>query len=127
MELGNVIFGHSRGSFEIPREKFENEIGILFTNFLKLIGLDDRGYPDTFINEKYKTENISFDNNVFTIRPYYWGIGNKKLENAPNFLYKPENIEIRWYKYPFRDSYCSCNISLKKFKEIIEKCKKSIL
>lgn len=25
----------------------------------------------------------------------------------PNFLYKPTNLQVQWYKYPFRDAYSS--------------------
>jgi hypothetical protein len=33
----------------------------------------------------------------------------------PNFLYKPINFQIKWYKYPLRDSYMNQNITYKEF------------
>ena len=44
----------------------------------------------------------------------------------PNFLYKPTNFSIKWYKYPLRDSYMSQKITLKKFRDIISKCIESL-
>lgn len=54
--------------------------------------------------------------------------GHKKecLLRKPNFLYKPMEFEIQWYKYPLRDSYMSHKISLEEFKQIIDKCIESI-
>ena len=53
--------------------------------------------------------------------PYYWG-DDEEVKKLPNFVYKPENIEIRWYKYPFRDSYSNVPVDEEKMIEITEKC-----
>lgn len=56
MELGNLIFGCSRGEYEIEdREKFE----IIFEKLLDKLGMD------------YDTKE--FENDTFSIFPYYWG------------------------------------------------------
>lgn len=56
MELGNLAFGNSRGNFPISREAgYEGLIHLLFEH----MGIS--GYGE------------DFDNEVFTIRPYYWG------------------------------------------------------
>ena len=149
-----MIFGNSRGEFEIPRSKgWEEPLCSLF----EVCDLDETyGYPNK------KSDIYGFENNVFMIFPYYWGdctcgldlidimidwIKKKgKIEQAetmnkfldgqehkldctlkkPNFLYKPNKFIINWYKYPLRDSYMSHNITLKQFQKIINKCKESI-
>jgi hypothetical protein len=58
MELGNIIFGNSRGEAPIPREDEWSEP--LFSLF-RACGVDEyRGYP-------------GFDNATFTVRAYDWG------------------------------------------------------
>jgi hypothetical protein len=44
----------------------------------------------------------------------------------PNFLYKPNGYELKWYKYPLRDSYASEELSLIEFTKMIEDCINSI-
>ena len=44
----------------------------------------------------------------------------------PNFLHKPTEFEIQWYKYPLRDSYMNQNITLLEFKNIITQCISSL-
>lgn len=116
MELGNIIFGNSRGEYEVPRKEFED----ILIPFMQEIGVGMRGY-DKDLDDTYAT----FDNEVFTIRPYYWG-DNDSIASLPNFVYKPTNFEIQWYKYPLRDSYMNQDITVKEFKEIIEQCRKSL-
>ena len=116
MELGNVIFGNSRGEFEVPRKEFED----ILLPLMEEIGVGSRGY-DKDPDETYAT----FDNEVFTIRPYYWG-DDEEIMELPNFVYKPTNFQIQWYKYPLRDSYMNQNITVEQFKRIINDCKKSI-
>lgn len=117
MELGNIIFGNSRGEFEVPRKEFED----ILIPFMEEIGIGNRGYDGD-----YNETNATFDNEVFTIRPYYWG-DKDEIAELPNFVYKPTNFEIQWYKYPLRDSYMNQNITVKEFKEIIKNCKKYIV
>ena len=116
MELGNVIFGNSRGQFEVPRKEFED----ILLPFMEQIGVGLRGY-DKDPDDTYAT----FDNEVFTIRPYYWG-DDEEIMELPNFVYKPTNFQIQWYKYPLRDSYMNQDITIEQFKQIIDDCKKSI-
>lgn len=201
MELGNMLFGNSRGRFEIERgEGFEDELFRL----LVIISPDNYTYAD------------EFENYIFHVFPYYWGdctCGYEKAEREfcektkhedgcyhiqydslpddfsskykeselwrekylkplykkfgfdtegtdwwygcavrctcsyekkwekffdeyshkkdcpivkPNFLYKPTNFEIKWYKYPLRDSYMNQDISLDEFRKIIDSCIESL-
>lgn len=117
MELGNQIFGNARGQYPIiERSQWED----IFFPLLQKAKLDDRGYGD-YIDDT----NTTFNNDVFTIRPYYWG-DDDYIASLPNFVYKPLNFSIEWYKYPFRDSYCNEQITIEQFKDIIEHCIKSI-
>lgn len=44
----------------------------------------------------------------------------------PNFLYKPENISINWYKTYFRDATSNVFINKEKFTLLITECLKSL-
>ena len=59
MELGNLIFGHSRGEYSIPRTK---EWEIMIISLLYVCS------EDSFL-----VSPPSFENKVFLIFPYYWG------------------------------------------------------
>jgi hypothetical protein len=123
MELGNLIFGNSRGKYVVePRMKYQDA----FYEFLEALKLDGYGYP-TDRNREMADErtNTSFENDTFLIRPYYWG-EEEEIQDLPNFVYKPDNITIDWYKYPMRDAYCNQNISIKRFKEILKACLASV-
>lgn len=116
MELGNMVFGHSRGEFEVPRhEGFEEELHRLF------YACD----PDWDRND-YSTD---FENDTFMVHRYCW-CGQETCPfcncEKPNFLYKPTGFELSWYKYPLRDSYASEEPNLVKFREIIDKCIESV-
>lgn len=45
----------------------------------------------------------------------------------PNFVFKPEDIRIYWYKIYFRESTCNVAFDLSKFKDIVGQCMKSVL
>lgn len=121
MELGNMLFGSSRGNFPIDRQGgWEEELYRLS---------DATGF--CFYGDRIK-------NSIFEIFPYYWGnctCGMEKLEkertedcmyNKPNFTYFPTNLTISWYKYPLRDAYISQDISLEEFSKIIDACIRSL-
>ena len=115
MELGNILFGNSRGKYQVePREDYQN----VFCQFLSDNGFDGYGV--------YKHNNEwGFENDIFIIRPYYWGDDEEKIA-LPNFVYKPTKLEISWYKYPMRDAYSNQDISLEDFSIILEECSKSM-
>lgn len=138
MEIGNMLFGNSRGKFCISREKYEDA----FQKFLSICGFDSYGnieneeierlYCTTDYEEepnKNETKYIEhahiFDNGIFELRAYYWG-DSEKLSSKPNFVYKPDNIEISWYKYPLRDSYANIQLSFDYFCSILKKCAMSL-
>ena len=115
MELGNAIFGNSRGLYCVePREEYQNA----FCEFLDKNGFDMYGYRNNS-NERV------FKNNIFTIRPYYWG-DDEEEANLPNFVYNPNNLKIKWYKYPMRDAYSNQDVDIETFKDILSVCAKSL-
>lgn len=113
MELGNILFGHSFGEFEFPDRDIVNTRS--WQKLLDICELDNYGCGDGSV----------YDNELFSIRPYYWG-DDEKIANLPNFVFKPENFEIRWYKYPFRDSYTNQNKTKKEIMQIFRKCYKFV-
>lgn len=46
---------------------------------------------------------------------------------TPNFIYKPTNYQLRWYKYPLRNAHQSEKITKKDFLIVIHKCIDSVL
>lgn len=63
MELGNFLFGNSRGEFEVNRDFQE-----WFVVFIKSLGFDFYGY-----GENYDEGKKAYINGSVLIRPYYWG------------------------------------------------------
>ena len=119
MEIGNLLFGNSRGIFPLDREELQET----FWEFLVKSRLDSYGRPEKdspFISYYIQDEDY-IETDKFILRPYYWG-EDEVIAMLPNFVYKPENIEISWYKYPLRDSYANVKISKEKLKEILEAC-----
>ena len=128
-ELGNLLFGNSHGEYPVvPREEMQD----VFVDFLDKLGCDMYGIA------MYDTENkvliypgntkeikTGFGNEVFEIHPYYWGDDDELCE-TPNFIYRPEGLELRWYKYPMRDSYSNIKLTAEKLREICGKCLESL-
>lgn len=124
MELGNLLFGNSRGQYSIDRDNQE-----LFIEILDKLGFDGYGMSYINHNENYMKkdkiidefddldEDTYWDLGDFIIRPYYWG-DNEEISNKPNFLDKKNNIEINWYKYALRDSYSNEPIDSNYFIEL---------
>lgn len=116
MELGNMLFGNSRGAFAITdRTAFEDA----FIKLLDVMGEEDPSYPEPF------------DNDVFSISPYYGGdcecVEDQEHKKGcpciqPNFVFKPSDFQIQWYKYPFRDSYMNQDYSADMFLFILGVC-----
>lgn len=114
MELGNMMFGNSRGVYHVePRRDYQDP----FCKFLDRAGFDFYGY--------YKDGSNYYENDVFIIRAYYWG-EDDEIAELPNFVYKPTGLEIRWYKYPMRDAYSNQDVGVEDFMGLLEACEKSM-
>jgi len=140
MELGNMIFGHSRGKYPIPRGEWQDKFGELLT-----LGFDSYGHitsdildkkygktkeskegPIKFMDEEYTPYIHYFDNGTFMLNAYYWG-DEEDLIEFPNFIYYPINYQMNFYKYPLRDSYANQELTYKQFCDMIDKCKESLV
>ena len=111
MELGNALFGNSRGAHEVDRSLQD-----FFYQFLASLGFKGE---DLFVPPP-GWQSLPYNgstNGTFIVRPYYWGecdCGNIDEEGEckttcptvlPNFVHIPSGFELQWYKYPLRDSY----------------------
>lgn len=116
IELGNLMFGHSRGIYHVePREDYQDA----FCDFLFANDGDCYGY---FAKAD---EYGCYENDTFIVRPYYWG-EDETIAELPNFVYKPTGLEIRWYKYPMRDAYSNQDVDVDTFRAILAECTKSM-
>jgi hypothetical protein len=122
MELGNLIFGNSRGEFPIERDAgFEEQ----WRRLTEAACIEWYGFPEDGCGLTHDAERGWYENDVFRVMPYYWGDDPDKAM-LPNFLFKPTGFEINWYKYPFRDSYMNRDITPVEFAEIIDACVRSV-
>lgn len=122
MELGNLVFGNSRGEYFIPRETYQP----LFDLFRTRVGIDGYGYvTDGSLLTPYEMDCGWIDTPVFTIRHYYWG-EDEDIAVLPNFTYKPTGFEMSWYKYPLRDAYCNMDLTPTEFSAMLDACVDSV-
>ena len=143
MEMGNFIFGNSRGKYPFERGKWQEE----FCDFFRECGFDAYGHINEDDLEKYlitidsgrliKTASgeempehtHAFDNGVFRVMPYWWG-ESREIAAMPNFIFYPpdgsEPFELQWYKYPLRDAYSNREITFSEFLSMLHTCKESI-
>lgn len=132
MEIGNLLFGNSRGKYEFPDRKLVESKS--WRDLVTALGADEYMYipnKDQWLDELVILDTYgqwNFYNKegqvLFQIFPYYWG-DDEKLRAQHNFVYKPgtpEELAIDWYKYPFRDAYMSSPVSKTELKRIFEEC-----
>lgn len=97
LELGNIAFNTNKNqNYRCP-----NYIVALLFYLNKqlervMFNKNQKEYESPFMN----TGNY-FENDIFKVQAYSW---NDDIEQEYNFLYKPENIKISWYKYLGRDT-----------------------
>lgn len=123
-ELGNLMFGHSRGNYPVDRDKYQD----LLYHFMERNGFDAYGHYIDLNKGQIpcdKEDNSSYKNATFVIRPYYWG-DDEKLMRLPNFHYFPTDLSIRWYKYALRDSYSNREFTKGEFIKILRDCEESM-
>ena len=121
LEIGNLLFGHSRGEWPVPRGAFQD----LFAEFLGQIDSDGYGCYYGGTSGLKRNERGGAENGTFAVNPYYWGEDDDEAEK-PNFIFKPDGLEIRWYKYPMRDAYANEEITLARLKDVTAACLESI-
>lgn len=97
----------------------------IFLAWLQSHGFDDYGnWLDTRLIP-YIDETGRFENAVFALFPYYWG-DDEVLQSVPNFVYKPDDVRICWYKYPLREAYANRPLTEEKLADILDVCSKSL-
>jgi len=119
MELGNVLFGHSRGEYPVER----------FTAIMEpLLEIVRSVAPDR--DECSLGYGVEFENDVFEMHPYCW-CGEEDCKQCGtmeqvNFRFKPDDVEITWYKYMLRDAYSNAQITPEIMRAIADKCLESL-
>lgn len=135
MELGNLIFGNSRGQYPVPREWQD-----VFCGRLNEMGFDSYGIPRDAGRPRYdptvgahldKYERVinggeggvgrAYETDLFVIRPYYWG-DDDTIAALPNYEYKPTGFKLYWYKYALRDSYMNQDVTLAQLDVMMRDC-----
>lgn len=116
MELGNLLFGNSRGDFPIKNRKLVHCRE--WQKLLEICKCDGYGFTE---DKEHETDRGGYENDIVLINPYYWG-NDDAIADLPNFVYKPTGLEISWYKYPFRDSYMNQELTDKELKQIWREC-----
>ena len=118
MELGNKLFGNSRGDFKVDRGLEE-----LFLAALAQAGFDRYGRCRTWKSETPPPPSCNGEatnTHHFLVQPYV----DDDLDNAtlsPNFVDRVTGLKLRWYKYPLRDSYANYDLSREMLEPILER------
>lgn len=120
MEIGNIIFGNSRGEYHLPRGKWQDK----FWELVEAYNPGD-GYGYAPKGSPFETDRGGYENDTFLVNPYYWG-DDEEIEEEPNFVYKPTGYEIQWYKWPLRDAWANRKITYEEFAVMIDDCKESV-
>jgi len=109
-ELGNLCFGLSRGEYAIDRDTHAR----IFEPLFDALDPNGAGY------------GVEWDNDVFEMHQYWWGDEEAPEAGRPNFRHKASGYEARWYKYPWRDSYCNQDLDALALRLIVAECVASL-
>lgn len=64
-----------------------------------------------------------FHNDFFDIRPYYEWFGTEEFDvPEPNFEFRPYNLQMNWYKYPWRSAECNRELSIQQVLNVFRLC-----
>ena len=101
----------------VPRDWHEDR----FRQMLEDIGCSGYGHSDddgplakceVAFEPDDPHKHYVIDTPLFTLRPFWWGDDDDdEIGNLPNFVYKPWDYQLDWYKYPMRGAYA--NFALK--------------
>lgn len=121
MELGNMLFGHSRGQYVIDRASAACD---MLGDLMHELAVTGYGRCDDDIANHHPTPAwlVETDRGVDIIDPdsreplmhvraYWWGdtdtMEDRTEAARPNLEAPALDLEIRWYKYMFRDAYAN--------------------
>lgn len=118
MEIGNLLFGNSRGDFAVDRG-----LEGIFLKALREAGFDEQGFCRTWKSDTPAPVPYTSDATAthhFVIQPYvYDDMDNANL--VPNFLDRTTGLKLRWYKRPLRDSYANYDLTREMLEPILER------
>lgn len=140
MELGNMLFGNSRGSFEVPRSLVDSKEWEELVHFLIQVedyhcSIDKKYYQDySTSNLEYKERTSPIPPNefggcslvidgkeIFSIFPYYWGDCTcgveEENENLRDKWQKELFTKKEWDTYMSFDDYCKDDCPAYSFKK----------
>lgn len=121
IELGNLIFGNSRGLIPLERDEWQDVI----VDALESCGFDGYGHIEDqrlkrFIDCSMFCEHVSHVViGDYEIMPYYWG-NDENIAAYDNFIDHKHNLSVQWYKYPLRDSYANREITFEEWQAIFK-------
>lgn len=121
MELGNLLFGHSRGEYELNRGSAAcdllGDIGPQcgLDGWSRLdedvaVRMDEAGFTPDWLVETPRGVDLHHPmTGVLLARTRaYWWDGDDAVQTAlPNLEIPALELEIRWYKHAFRDAYAN--------------------
>ena len=113
MEIGNLLFGYSRGAYPFPDRAIADSDEWLA--LCGVLGIDSHGCTEK--DNPHRSDTGGYDDGVICVNPYWWGSGDESRADEPNFLDRRIGLEIRWYKYPFRDSYMNWQMGAESMKK----------
>lgn len=135
MELGNALFGHSRGQFHVERT---SELCSLLSDLLTGLGLSSYGHLDDMVVERMRDARVHYDwlkatdrgvdvhdplshKLLLRTRAYWWGDGDDPQADLPNLEIPDLDFTLSWYKYAFRDSYTNQALTLRLVNHMFER------
>ncbi len=71
-----------------------------------------------------------YHNEIFDIRPYYYDTfydEKQKVIPQRNFEFRPDGLEMTWYKYPWRAASSNKEISRRYIEDVYRRCIESVL
>lgn len=121
-EMGFDSYG--KYNIELEEDTCENNVFLLRPEIWRdsdcICGLDDEE-ADLFYEENNESSYINTDTGFHSIDCCC------SSSRVVNFWYKPTNLKISWYKYPFRDADSNQGITYEYLEAIMKDCKKSML
>ena len=123
MKMGFDGYGKYEKS-ELEDNIYENSVFLLRPYSWRdsdcICGLDEEE-SDLFYEKENEKLDINTDIGFHSIDCY------NSSDRVVNFWYKPTNLKIHWYKYPFRSASSNQEITYEYLEAIMNDCKKSML
>ncbi len=86
MELGNLLFGNSRGAFKFPDRRLANSS--------EWEALCKKAKISIFYGDPEVSRDFyGFDNEVFTVRPYCWD-DDEERQNCPTLYIDLQDLKL---------------------------------